>query len=144
MRFINDIILHCSATPPDMDVDAKTIGEWHTRQGWRGCGYHYVIKLDGTVEKGRAISTPGSHCKGHNAHSIGVCYVGGLDANGVPADTRTDQQKAALLKLLTNLTLMYHCRTHGHRDYNPGKACPCFDAKTEYAGLYAQIVLRTR
>lgn len=144
MRFINDIILHCTATPPGMDVDAKTIGEWHKQRGWKGIGYHYVIRIDGTIERGRPISTPGAHCKGHNAHSVGVCYVGGVDANGVPADTRTQWQKSALLKLLANLTFMYRCRCHGHNEYDHGKACPSFDVQNEYGGLYDQIVLHSR
>lgn len=141
MRFINDIILHCTATPPGMDVDVLQVTEWHKAKGWKGCGYHYLVKLDGTVQKGRPSSQPGAHCYGHNAHSIGVAYVGGLDDEGRPADTRTPEQKAALLKLLANLTIFYRCAIHGHHDYDRGKACPCFDAGAEYQGLYKQLVL---
>ena len=141
MRYINDIIVHCTATPPGMDADAATIRTWHKARGWKDIAYHYVVKLDGTIERGRAISQPGAHCYGHNSHSIGVVYVGGLDENGQPADTRTPEQKVALLKLLVNLTRMYRCKIHGHHYYNQGKACPCFDAYEEYKGLYIQIVL---
>ena len=89
---------------------------------------------DGTVERGRAISQPGAHCKGHNAHSIGVAYIGGLDANGQPCDTRTREQKTAMTKLIFNLCKMYHCGVVGHNRY-ANKACPCFDAYREYQKL---------
>lgn len=140
MRYINDIIIHCTATPLGMDVGAARVKEWHKERGFRTIGYHYLIRLDGTIERGRAISQPGAHCKGHNAHSIGVCYVGGLDADGQPADTRTAAQKASLLKLLVTLTRMYRCHIHGHCDYS-NKDCPCFDATKEYAGIYRQLIV---
>lgn len=144
-RYINDIILHCTATPPGLDASAGDIKRWHTQKpprgnGWSDVGYHYIVRLDGTIERGRPISLAGAHCRGHNAHSIGVAYVGGLDASGKPADTRTEAQKAALLKLLCNLILMYRCSVHGHRDYDKGKACPCFDATAEYKNLRAQLL----
>lgn len=139
-RYINDIIIHCSATRKGLDIGATEIDKWHQDRGYRKIGYHYVVRLDGTIERGRAISQPGAHCYGHNAHSIGICYVGGLDGDGKPADTRTQEQKAALLKIITRLTLLYKCRTHGHHFYNAGKACPCFDCETEYGGIYAQCV----
>ena len=143
-RYINDIIIHCSASPYRRDDRAADIKAWHTLppprgRGWSNIGYHYVIDLDGTIERGRPISQAGSHCKGHNAHSIGICYVGGLDQDGNPADTRTAEQRASLLKLLTNLLMMYGCSVHGHHDYNRTKLCPCFDARTEYANLVRQI-----
>lgn len=144
MRYINKIIVHCTATEAGADYDIEDVRRWHTQpppagNGWRDVGYHYLIKLDGTVQRGRAISQPGAHCYGQNAHSIGVCYVGGL-LDGKPADTRTREQKSSLLKLLANLSLMYRCRIFGHRDF-ANKECPCFDAKSEYAGLYDKFVL---
>ena len=84
MRRIDEIIIHCTATKEGVDVDAKTIDKWHKQRGWKGIGYHYVIKLDGTVEKGRKDEEIGAHCTNHNAHSIGIVYVGGLDSNGKP------------------------------------------------------------
>lgn len=142
MRYINDIIVHCTDTPSGMDVGVAEVRAWHLERGWKNIGYHYLVRLDGTVERGRPISQPGAHCLGHNAHSIGVCYVGGRDENHKTADTRTKEQKAALLKLLTNLTFMYRCKIHGHRDYDHGKDCPCFDASEEYKGLFEQIVMK--
>lgn len=145
MRYINKIIVHSTATPAGRDYSAAGIRSWHTApveaggRGWRDIAYHYVVRLDGTVEPGRPVSQPGAHCFRHNAHSIGVVYVGGTDAAGNACDTRTPAQKAAMLKLLTNLTRMYRCHIFGHRDL-AATACPSFDAKTEYAGLYNQIV----
>ena len=99
-------------------------------------GYHYVVDLDGTVEPGRPESEIGAHCLGHNQYSIGVCYVGGLAADGrTPEDTRTAAQKEALLALLKKLRAKYtKASIHGHRDF-AAKACPSFDATTEYKNI---------
>lgn len=136
MRQIDKIIVHCTDTPAGRPVSVEQVRDWHVRgNGWADIGYHYLIGLDGTVSPGRDEQTPGAHCKGHNARSIGVCYVGGRGDNGRPEDTRTPAQKAALLGLLRTLRRKYpQARIYGHRDFS-AKACPCFDAKTEYAGL---------
>ena len=133
MRKIKEIIVHCSATAEGKDFCAKDIDLWHKAQGWDCIGYHYVVKLDGTVESGRPIDKVGAHCKGHNAYSIGVCYIGGLAADGkTPKDTRTPQQKAALQLLIDNLKRVYPgSKVYGHCDF-AAKACPCFNAKEEY------------
>ena len=133
MRKITEIIVHCSATAEGKDFCAKDIDLWHRAQGWDCIGYHYVVKLDGTVESGRDIEKVGAHCKGHNAHSIGICYIGGVAADGkTPKDTRTPQQKAALRLLVDNLKRVYPgSKVYGHRDFAK-KACPSFDAKEEY------------
>lgn len=75
----------------------------------------------------------GAHCLGHNAHSIGVCYIGGLDRDGkTPKDTRTGSQKLALEALVQLLQLNYPVATvHGHKEF-ANKACPCFDVEQEY------------
>ena len=104
-------------------------------KGWADIGYHYVIRLNGFIERGRAEWRQGAHCVGHNRHSIGVCYVGGLDQNGNPSDTRTPAQRRAMLTLLKELTQKYHCEIHGHNEYST-KACPCFNAFEEYKGLW--------
>lgn len=140
MRIINEIIVHCSATKPSVDIGAKEIRNWHiSDKGWADIGYHYVIRRNGFIEKGRSIYRAGAHCYGHNRHSIGVCYVGGLDQNGEAKDTRTDAQKRALKQLLTELAEKYHCVIHGHNDYS-SKACPCFDATKEYADISAKYI----
>ena len=132
-RTITEIIIHCTATPEGREVKMSEIRQWHKARGFSDVGYHYVIHLDGTVEPGRDVDLVGAHCTGHNAHSIGVCYVGGMDAqNKNPKDTRTLKQKDALRTLVNFLKEIYTRATvHGHRDF-ANKACPCFDAKSEY------------
>ena len=136
LRLITLIIIHCSAVMPHQQSSALQIDLWHRQMGWSGIGYHYVIRRDGSVEVGRGESQVGAHCKGHNEHSIGICYEGGLDARGQPSDTRTPAQKEKLLILLKELKKRYpHALITGHNTFNPAKACPCFDAAHEYLWL---------
>lgn len=130
MRTINEIIVHCSATPEGRNVTVKDIDTWHRQRGFRCIGYHYVIYLDGSVHAGRPESQVGAHCLGHNSHSIGVCYIGGVAKDGkTPKDTRTDAQKESLIKLIKELKAKYPKATvHGHREY-ANKACPSFDVQ---------------
>ena len=132
------IVLHCSAVRPDQTSSAAQIDTWHRQRGWKlGIGYHYVVRRNGEVEAGRPEYLVGAHCKDYNAHSIGVCYEGGLDIRGQPADTRTEAQKAALRTLLEALHGRYpRALIVGHRDLNPQKACPCIEnVVREYADL---------
>jgi len=136
MRTITLIIVHCSAVRPDQTSSAKKIDEWHKDRKFKCIGYHYVIRRDGTIEPGRPEWQVGAHCVNHNAHSIGVCYEGGLDIRGQPADTRTAEQKAAMRTLLEQLHQRYpRAMIVGHRDLDPAKDCPCFNAVHEYAAL---------
>ena len=132
MRHIDQIIIHCTATPEGRNYSLDDLRRWHRARGFADVGYHYVIHLDGSVSKGRPLSQPGAHCAGHNNNSIGVAYVGGLAADKkTPKDTRTGSQKASLRNLLRELHTQFPKATvHGHRDFAP-KACPCFDVKTE-------------
>ena len=136
MRTINEIIVHCTATPEGKDYTVDDITRWHKERGFKTIGYHYVVYRDGSVHEGRPLAEVGAHCKGHNAHSIGVCYVGGLTADGRKAkDTRTLEQKEALVLLLVRLKTQFPlAETHGHRDF-AAKECPSFDATMEYAGI---------
>lgn len=157
-RKIGEIIVHCTATPEGRDHTAAEIRLWHTTpvskggRGWSDIGYHYVVRLDGTIENGRDVDISGAHCAGHNAYSIGVVYVGGCEAtrnakgqivakkdkNGldITKDTRTQAQKAALQSLLYDLKRLYPTATiYGHHDFETKKACPCFDAREEYRRL---------
>lgn len=136
MRNINEIIVHCSATPEGRQVTVGQIRSWHKQRGFKDIGYHYVIYLDGSIHAGRDEAVIGAHCTGHNARSIGVCYVGGMDAEMKRAkDTRTPAQKAALLSLLKMLKRRYpRAVIHGHRDF-AAKACPSFNATREYQDL---------
>ena len=147
-RRIDEIIVHCTATPEGQDTTVEQIRKNHTApvskggRGWSDIGYHYVVYRDGCVHNGRDVNVSGAHCTGHNSHSIGVCYVGGLENSpGVaykflkPKDTRTEAQKAALLKLLKDLKRLYpNAKIRGHRDF-ANKACPSFDATREYSQI---------
>lgn len=113
------------------------IRRWHIERGFSDVGYHYVIHLDGTVSYGRPLPLPGAHCKGHNAHSIGVCYVGGCDKQMRPHDTRTAAQRTAMLQLVRHLKQQHPKATiHGHYEFDR-KACPSFDVEawTNEVGL---------
>ena len=135
MRKIDKIIIHCADTPEGRDVRAEEIRRWHKARGWSDIGYHYVVDLDGTIEAGRDVEIAGAHTAGHNATSIGVCYVGGADKNMRPKDTRTEAQKASLLLLVRFLKSKYpDAQVYGHRDFS-NKACPSFDARKEYEGV---------
>lgn len=137
MRKLNGIIVHCSATPEGKDFTVADITKWHIARGFNTIGYHYVIYRDGSVHAGRPIEQIGAHCQGHNADTIGVCYIGGLASDGkTPKDTRTLAQKDALVSLLLSLKHKYPSITwiRGHRDF-ANKACPSFDATKEYKNL---------
>lgn len=135
MRTIKELIIHCSATPAGRNFTVEDIDRWHREKGWDGCGYHYVIHLDGSVHVGRGVSKQGAHCVGHNKNSIGICYIGGLQSgSGKPMDTRTEAQKDALRRLVAELRAKYPKATvHGHCEF-AAKACPCFDVKKEFGG----------
>ena len=136
MRKIDKIIIHCTATAEGKDFHVKDVDKWHKARGWKGIGYHYLITLDGTIEKGRGENEIGAHTTGQNKNSIGICYVGGLAKDGkTPKDTRTEAQKKALLELIIALLIKYpQAKIYGHRDF-ANKACPCFDARKEYYNI---------
>ena len=131
MRVINEIIIHCTATPEGREVKVAEIRRWHVQRGFSDIGYHYIIHLDGTVETGRPFEQVGAHCVGHNRASIGVCYVGGIARDGkTPKDTRTAAQNVALAKLVRDLCAKFPKVTiHGHREF-AAKACPSFDVQS--------------
>ena len=156
MHKIDAIVVHCSATRAGQDIGKKEITQMHLQRGFTTIGYNFVIRLDGTVEVGRSLTIDGVHCnsKGfsgvsYNKHSIGICYVGGLDVHGKAADTRTPEQKKALRELIAKLVKEYPIKEIlGHRDTSPDlngdgvvepyewtKMCPCFDAAEEYKDL---------
>lgn len=135
MREITSIIVHCSATPEGRDVSTEEIRQWHLDRGWSDIGYHYVVELDGTIADGRPVEKVGAHASGHNKNSIGVCYVGGVDSNMEPKDTRTNEQAVSLVELIRDLKEQYpEASVIGHRDVSD-KACPSFDAQAEYKDI---------
>ena len=130
MRKIDKIIIHCSATREGENISPSQIREWHVARGFKTIGYHFVITLDGRTHVTRSLTQVGAHCKGQNKNSIGICYVGGLDVNGKPKDTRTDAQKDAMRRLINVLLSSYPNLTiHGHNEF-ANKACPCFDVSS--------------
>ena len=138
MRKISLIVIHCSATRVDRDFTAKDVDTAHRYRGFSCWGYHYYIRKSGEVEPMRDEDTTGAHARGYNAISLGVCYEGGLDERGRPADTRTYAQKCFLLDLLRQLKTDYpQASILGHYQLSNSihKACPCFDAKGQYRGL---------
>ena len=135
-RTIDEIIVHCSATPEGKDYTVEDIRRSHLARGFSDIGYHYVIYRDGSIHQGREESKIGAHCTGHNSHSIGICYIGGCTVNGkTPKDTRTIAQKTSLLSLLRELKNKYpKASIHSHKDF-ANKACPSFDATKEYSSI---------
>ena len=138
MRDLNRIILHCSATKEGQDFSAATIRGWHVNgRGWSDIGYHWVIRLDGTIEVGRPLEKSGAHTKGHNKDSVGVCYIGGLDEDGKAKDTMNPEQEKAWRMIVLSLRTLYgnHMTIHGHNEF-ANKACPSFTVKEKFADMY--------
>lgn len=145
MREINLIVIHCSATRADRCFTEHDVTAAHRCRGFKECGYHYYIRKNGDIKTMRPIERIGAHVRGFNAASIGICYEGGLDEHGRPADTRTEWQRHSLRVLVRVLMIDYPgCRLCGHRDLSPDlnrngeiepeewiKACPCFDVAKE-------------
>ncbi len=149
-RRIDEIIIHCTATPAGKDFTVDDVTGWHKKKGWATIGYHYLIYRNGEVHEGRDVNQIGAHCQGHNSHSIGIAYVGGLTADGKKAaDSRTVAQANALLELLLKLRKLYpYAKIKGHRDCSPDKngngiieqwewmkECPSFDVKRCYGRI---------
>ena len=145
-RVMNTIVIHCSATKENKDYSSVDIKKWHLQRGFNDIGYHFIIKLDGTIEIGRSLDKVGAHVAGNNTGSIGICYIGGLDSKGKSKDTRTDEQKESLLNLINLLKKNINIKEiKGHRDFSKDlncdgkidkfeyiKDCPCFEVKDEY------------
>lgn len=148
-RKVNMIVIHCSASKETVNYTFEQCLKDHAARGFKKCGYHRFISKDGTIHIGRSFDSPGAHVTGYNSNSIGICYEGGLDARGKAKDTRTSEQKAAILKCIEE-AIQYGkvTRIVGHRDLSPDtngngeiepaewiKECPCFDAIPEYNHL---------
>ncbi len=145
-RSINLLVIHCSATRDGVPYTPEQLERDHRARGFDGPGYHFYIRRNGDIKTLRDIDRPGAHVRGHNAHSIGICYEGGLDTHGRPADTRTPWQRHSLRVVVAALLADYPgARVCGHRDLSPDlngngivephewtKQCPCFDVEREW------------
>lgn len=137
-RPIDEIIIHCAATPEGKDFTVADIRAWHKARGWSDIGYHYVVYRDGRVMLGRPVGQIGAHAAGHNTGTIGITYIGGVSADGRTAkDTRTPMQRASLLWLTEQLAAKHGVsKVTGHNQY-AAKACPSFDVRTDPLGAIA-------
>ena len=136
MREINYLVVHCTATQPDAKIESIQ-NYWRKNLGWKSPGYHYVIKSDGEIVPLLSIDKISNGVAGYNSQIINISYIGGIGKTGKPKDTRTEEQKSSILKLLKDLKKRFpSAKIQGHRDFpKVAKACPSFDAKKEYSVL---------
>jgi N-acetylmuramoyl-L-alanine amidase len=137
-RLITEIIWHCTATPDGRWFDRNDINAWHKARGFTLIGYHGVVYLDGTPIVGRPIGQVGAHCADHgkNTGTIGLSYVGGVSADGkMPKDTRTQQQRIAMLTITRELKKKFPSikKVTGHNAH-AAKACPSFFVANDELG----------
>lgn len=144
-RSITLIVVHCTATKVDADFTQKDLLRCHKARGMCMVGYHFYIRKDGFIWSTRPLEMVGAHCMGYNQESVGIAYEGGLDIQGLPADTRTPEQKHSMRVLIRTLKKMFPVsRVCGHRDLSPDsngngvvepsewlKQCPCFEVATD-------------
>lgn len=142
---IKFIVVHCSATPPNMDIGAAEIDAMHRARKDMRCkiGYHTVIRRNGAIEGGRPLNEHGAHVKGHNYESWGICMIGGVDKNGAPENNFTHEQFSSLRMVIKSYKVLApQAKALGHRDLSPDingdgvisrnewlKDCPCFDVR---------------
>ena len=146
--FMNDvksvrwIIVHCSASREDRDYTVEQMLRDHKARGFRTIGYHFYIRRNGEVTQHRHLLEGGAHCRPYNRRSIGICYEGGLSADGKPKDTRTKEQREQLQEILVKLHRLFPTALiRGHTEM-PGavpKACPCFNASAEYKWIQSIV-----
>lgn len=137
-RSIQYIVVHCSATRANIPFTEKQLLQCHLQRGFKKIGYHFYVTRDGVLHHTRPMKEMGAHALGFNLHSLAVCYEGGLDEDGKPADTRTTQQKETLLRILGELKLLFpQAKIVGHYQLSADirKSCPCFDPRKEYGRL---------
>ena len=130
MREINYLVVHCTATQPDAKIE-NIQNYWRKNLGWKSPGYHYIIKADGEIVPLLSIDRVSNGVAGYNSQIINISYIGGIDKSGKPKDTRTEEQKSSILKLLKDLKKRFpSAKIQGHRDFpKVSKACPSFDVK---------------
>jgi len=131
------IVIHCSATTPSMDIGRKEIDRWHREEGFKMIGYHFVIRRDGSIEKGRDLMEAGAHVNppaGINSTSVGICMVGGISEHNLPENNYTISQWTTLDKLVSEMQTKFQgAQVVGHNELakkaGAPRACPCFDVQ---------------
>jgi N-acetylmuramoyl-L-alanine amidase len=136
-RNIDFIVIHCTATPQNTTVQS-ILNYWKNILKWRSPGYHILIDTAGKLHQLSHFDKTTNGVKGHNARSIHISYIGGIDGNQKAKDTRTTAQKAGILEAI-KMAIYYadkKVKIQGHRDFpNVRKDCPSFDAKREYSWI---------
>ena len=138
MRDIKQLIIHCADTYVSMDVGVDEIRSWHVDgNGWDDIGYHYVIRRNGMVGKGRPDDVVGAHARGMNSKSLGICIVGGKGLDNQPEVNYTYAQWDSLLTLCNNLSDNHpEADVIGHCDVpDSGKTCPNFNVKAWWSSI---------
>lgn len=136
MREIKYIVIHCTATLQNATVESIK-NYWKNSLKWKSPGYHFIVEQNGNVTQLSELSKPTNGVAGYNANSIHISYIGGIDMNNKPTDNRTEEQKESLITLVKRMKLQFkNAKVQGHRDFpSVKKACPCFNAKTEYLNI---------
>ena len=136
MREIKYIVIHCTATPQTATI-ASIKKYWKDVLKWNSPGYHFIVEPNGNVTQLSELSKPTNGVAGYNTNSIHISYIGGVDANNKPIDNRTEFQKQSLLEYVKRFKLQFkNAKVQGHKDFpSVKKACPCFDAKSEYLNI---------
>lgn len=126
-RKIKKIYIHCSDSDDSLDFDVKDIDSWHKQRGFKSksgihCGYHYVIKRDGTIQGGRPDSETGAHVKGDNRSSIGICLIGRKKFTGAQINSVFTLTRNKMKEYDVDISDVY-----GHYEKDSGKTCPNLD-----------------
>jgi len=120
MRRIDTIFVHHSASPK-ATTTVEDIRHWHLERGWKDIGYHFIIENDGTVQFGRPEAEIGSHTKGQNRFSIGICVVGNTNVEP-PSPPQIQSLKVLCQSLFEKYNLTWKS-VYGHKDFGQTE-CP--------------------
>ena len=138
LESVRFLVLHCSATRCDADYPPEQLLRDHKARGFRTIGYHFYVRKDGSLSQHRKLLEVGAHCRPYNRCSIGICYEGGLDEEGRPANTLTEPQFQTLTELFELLVVLFpDAMIMGHRDMRSStpKECPCLDTRALFGCL---------
>ena len=141
-RDITEVIVHWTAHFNDQGhVGAKEIHDISLKRGFKGCSYHYIIKRNGDLERGRPVRLQGAHAKeaGHNKFSIGIAFVAGYNCPSgtsnpdryISSESITPAQYKTLDMFLKGFFMIYPGgQVFGHQDFDNDKVDPGFDVGT--------------